>query len=52
MFWGERKIGEETYLQLNLPLPNGAARGGAAIFWLAVDLELNQSTGRHFTGME
>ena len=29
-----------------------AARGGAAIFWLAVDLELNQSTPRHFTGIE
>ena len=29
-----------------------AARGGAAIFWLAVDLEVNQSTPRHFTGIE
>ena len=24
MFWGERKIVEETYLHLKLPLPNGA----------------------------
>ena len=24
MFWGERKIGEETYLHLNLLSPNGA----------------------------
>ena len=23
MFWGERKIVEDTYLQLKLPLPNG-----------------------------
>ena len=26
MFWGERKIGEETYLHVNLLSPNGAAR--------------------------
>ena len=24
MFWGERKIGEETYLHVNLLSPNGA----------------------------
>ena len=26
MFWGERKIVEETYLHLKILLPNGAAR--------------------------
>ena len=26
MFWGERKIVEDTYLHLKILLPNGAAR--------------------------